>query len=202
MLIGLSGYAQTGKDSTAEVLVTKHGFTRIAFADKLREALYNLNPVVGYRWRGLRREPVLYADLIDALGYEGARKTKYAPEIRRLLQRLGTEVGRNMFGENFWVEQALKDVSPNHSRENFVVTDCRFLNEARAVAQRGGEVWRISRPGVGPANDHISEVGLDDWPFDRSISNEGTLDVLADKVSNALGRARLRFAPDIPVASL
>ena len=46
MIIGLSGYAQSGKDTVAKVLIEEYGFTRIAFADKIREFLYDLNPQV------------------------------------------------------------------------------------------------------------------------------------------------------------
>lgn len=30
-----------------------------------------------------------------------------------------------------------------------VITDCRFLNEARLVRAAGGEVWAVFRPGHG-----------------------------------------------------
>ena len=39
-IVGLSGYARSGKDEAAKVLVEEFGFTRVAFADKLREVLY------------------------------------------------------------------------------------------------------------------------------------------------------------------
>ena len=176
MIVGLSGYAQSGKDSVAAILA-ECGFTRRAFADPLRAALYALDPLLA---TDAGNGPVRYSALIDRLGYESARKTVFAPEIRRLLQRLGTEVGRDLFGEDFWVDQAMR-LDPGH----YVFTDCRFLNEAKAIVDAGGEVWRISRPGVGPVNDHISEVGLDDWPFDRRIANDGSLTDLAEKVHSA-----------------
>jgi dephospho-CoA kinase len=46
MIIGLTGYARTGKDTVASVLVKDFGFERIAFADPIRELLYELNPKV------------------------------------------------------------------------------------------------------------------------------------------------------------
>ena len=46
MIIGISGYATAGKDTIGEILVENHGFRRIAFADKLREVLLALNPIV------------------------------------------------------------------------------------------------------------------------------------------------------------
>ena len=39
MIIGLTGYAQAGKDSVANSLVQNYGYTRVAFADKIKELL-------------------------------------------------------------------------------------------------------------------------------------------------------------------
>lgn len=185
-LVGLSGYARTGKDTVAKILTDDHGLERRAFADRLRDALYALDPMIGgiVPHDGSETNPVRYAHLIDTCGgYESARQTLYAPEIRRLLQRLGTEVGRRILGEDVWVNLALADLG---AEGRYVFSDVRFINEARAVVERGGQVWRVHRPGVGPANDHISEVGLDDWPYDRHVHNAGTLHELEAVVTSAL----------------
>jgi hypothetical protein len=92
---------------------------------------------------------------------------------------MGTEVGRDMFGDNFWVDQALREVQDD---DLAVFTDCRFPNEAQAIKDRGGVVWRVERPGFGPVNGHASETSLDDWDFDGIIQNNGTLDDLTYKV--------------------
>ena len=44
MIIGLSGYAQSGKDSTAELLCLNYDYERRAFADPIRHAMMRLNP--------------------------------------------------------------------------------------------------------------------------------------------------------------
>ena len=44
--IGLTGYPCSGKNALADVLVAEHGFTSIAFADPIREALLGLDPIV------------------------------------------------------------------------------------------------------------------------------------------------------------
>ena len=46
MIIGLSGYAQVGKDTVAQILVEEYGYSRIGFADIIRNACYRLNPIV------------------------------------------------------------------------------------------------------------------------------------------------------------
>ena len=57
-IIGLSGFARSGKDEAAKVLVEEFGFKRVGFADKLREVLYALNPLVEVK-SGLRTARML-----------------------------------------------------------------------------------------------------------------------------------------------
>lgn len=173
MLVAFSGYARSGKDEAAKALV-ELGFRRVAFADKLRDFLLALDPIVA-------PYEVRVSEVIRMHGWDGYKGTSYGPEVRQLLQRLGTECGRDLLYENVWVDAALKDVTPE---SNFVVTDCRFPNEAAAVKSRGGKIYRIVRPGVGPANDHPSETSLDDYTFDGILINDGTLDEFHQKVRN------------------
>lgn len=175
-LIGLSGYARSGKDEAAKILVEEFGFKRVAFADKLREVLYQLNPIVNFDVVG--KTNIYVQDVIDEWGWDGHKETAFGPEIRRLLQRLGTEAGRQTLWDNIWVDAALTGHDEDAS---IVVTDCRFPNEAQAIVERGGKVFRIKRPGVGPAvgvdgTIHKSETSLDDWIFDGYIINDGTLE--------------------------
>lgn len=174
-LIALSGYAQAGKDTAAKFLI-EEGYKRIAFADALRDALYALNPRVEAWWddAGEWSHPHLQV-LIDKYGWDQAKID--VPEIRELLQRLGTEVGREQFGENFWVDMAMRKVDGPT-----VFTDCRFPNEAQAIKDAGGEVWRIVRPGTEPVNSHPSETALNSWDFDRVIMNTFGIKELGEHV--------------------
>lgn len=177
MIIGISGYARTGKDSVADILAGSFGFERLAFADKLRECVYALNPIIahGKTWGS----PLYLQPIIDIHGWDGVKSTPFGPEVRRLLQRFGTEVGRNILGQNVWVDAtfAVTDIT-----KDYIITDCRFRNEAMGILRKGGKMWRINRPGVGPVNDHISEVGLDDFSFDAVIDNDGDLTDLQETV--------------------
>lgn len=168
MIIGLHGYARSGKDSLAEVLIKEQGFRRIAFADNIRNSVYRLNPIV--EWVD-QKNPVSIQTLVDKIGWEDA-KINY-PEVRRLLQVFGTEVGRELFDENIWVSLALNGVDPS---ENIVITDMRFINEAIAVQNANGLLVKINRPGVGPINTHASDAGLPDEIFDFVLNNDGSLE--------------------------
>lgn len=174
MIIGLAGYARSGKDEAAKAL-QEIGFQRLAFADILREFLYKLNPWVistehnvKHIWQTTRT----LQGVIDYYGWDGYKDTLYAPQIRAYLQRLGTECGRELLGENIWVNATLRGY------DDIVVTDVRFPNEAQAIEDRDGRVVRIVRPGVGPANEHVSETAMDDWDCYVTINNDGTIEDL------------------------
>lgn len=177
-LIGLNGFARSGKDAAASALVAD-GWHRVAFADTLRDMAYAIDPYVKtFEFKpegwdsfvpGVRR----LSALIDAHGWEYA-KSEY-PDVRRLLQRLGTEAGRDILGDSIWVDTAFKQ-SESHPRRVF--TDVRFPNEADAIKAHGGIVVRINRPGVGPVNTHASDNSMSDYPFDSVIENSGTLAAL------------------------
>ena len=166
MIIGLTGYAQSGKDSVANILVNNYGYTRVAFADPIRELLYQMNPAVkdgGYRVQST----------VDAYGWDVA-KTAF-PEVRNMLQNLGVGA-RKTFGDMFWVQQALRQVSPEG---NFVITDVRYPNEAKAIrSYEDSQIWRIKRSGVDPVNAHASETAMDGERVDQIFVNNGTLEDL------------------------
>jgi len=168
VIVGLSGYAQSGKDTVAQVLVDNYGFNRVSFADPIRKLLYETNPMLkeGYRIQGL----------IDVYGWDKV-KVEY-PEARRLLQDLGVGA-RKVFGDDIWIYQVLKDVHPS---DKVVISDVRFINEAECISARGGELWRIKRPGVTAVNAHVSETQIDDYPVDHVVNNEGDVKDLWEEV--------------------
>ena len=155
MIVGVVGLAGAGKDTFAEVLVEEYGYKRVSFADKMREALLALDPIVHLDysdvWAG---EPVRLSAAVTMHGWDRAKRD--IPEVRQLLQRMGTEVGRDLFGLDFWVDQALCCVGP---ADKVVVTDVRFDNEADAIRKRHGLLVRINRPGIEPLpGGHASEA--------------------------------------------
>lgn len=174
-LIGLAGYARSGKDSVGQILVEELNFTRAAFADTLRSMALAIDPYVAPCLR--------LSELVHASGWEGAKKY---PEVRRLLQHIGTEAVRNHLGQNAWVDALMLYIEEarvaSDDSTHVAVTDVRFVNEAEAIKARGGEVWRVHRPGVEAINAHESERALDGFGFDVDIHNDGTLEELRSTV--------------------
>lgn len=162
--IGLSGRAQSGKNAASEALI-EAGWQPLAFADTLRDVAYATDPLV--QVGGITRR---LAGLVDARGWDEAKKN---PDVRRYLQRLGTDGVRDHLGRDVWVDAAMRKAT-----RPTVFTDVRFPNEAAAVRNAGGIVVRIERPGLPPVLPHISETALDGWRFDHVIVNDGTLDDL------------------------
>lgn len=165
MIIGLTGYAQSGKDSVASILVENYGYQRVAFADPIRDLLYATNPMLkeGYRVKGL----------VDVYGWDRV-KVDY-PEARRLLQELGVGA-RKVFGDMFWVQQALRKI---HFEGNYVITDVRYPNEAKAIRKYdNSQIWRVKRSGVDAVNSHESESAMDGERVDQIFVNNGTLEDL------------------------
>jgi hypothetical protein len=161
LLVGLSGYARSGKNTACAGLVEHAGFVRLAFADAVRTALVAINPLVPYG-----DELVRTSTVVATGGWEIA---KAGDEVRSLLQRVGTEGGRQVHGEDAWVDVAMR--AADHRT---VFSDVRFPNEADTIRSLGGIVIRINRPGVEPTNGHPSETALDNYEFDFVVSNTGT----------------------------
>lgn len=175
-MIGLSGWARSGKDTVADYLVQKHGFVKISFADQMRTALYNLNPNIdlgGYK--------ISLRVAVDMMGWEELKSQ--SDDLRGLMQRMGTDVGRQMWGDDFWVNAAMKNLN---GKQKYVFSDVRYPNEADAIYEGGGEVWRIVREGVGPANNHTSETALNQYPFDRHLFNNAGIDDIWVFIENLL----------------
>jgi hypothetical protein len=164
-VIGLTGYAQSGKDTLASILVERYGYRRVAFADAIREFIYEVNPMVACSPTGYLK------DLVNLVGWDNA---KQEPQVRRLLQDLGV-AARKLIDEDIWVKVALRSVSPG---DRVVITDVRFENEAKHISELGGQLWRVKRPGVEAVNAHISETQMDGYKVDQIFLNNGSIDDL------------------------
>lgn len=169
-IIGMSGYARSGKDTFAAALI-ELGWKRYALADSLKRAALALDPIVI-----TEQGPTRLSFLVDNRGWEQAKENA---DVRQLLQRLGTEVGRTYFGENAWIDVLDRQIA-DEDPERVVVTDVRFPNEVEWLRANGGVLIRIERPGVGPANGHASEQSLDEYEVDYIIDNSGTIEDLVD----------------------
>tara|TARA_A100001015_G_scaffold286842_1_gene356000 strand:- start:1817 stop:2383 length:567 start_codon:yes stop_codon:yes gene_type:complete len=69
-------------------------------------------------------------------------------ESRKLLQKVGTEEGRDVFGQNIWINVVENWIKVFYSRgiEYFIISDVRFLNEVEWIKSINGIVIKINAP--------------------------------------------------------
>ncbi|MFG2183063.1 hypothetical protein ACGFLS_30690 [Streptomyces abikoensis] len=171
--LALIGRKRTGKDAVAARLTARYFYTRVAFADPLKDMALQLDPVITYEPAGYGPLPVRLSDVVRRLGWERAKDA--FPEVRRTLQHLGEGVRQH--SPDYWLDVALSKVDVADTwRLPVVVTDCRYPNEAVALKSRGFTLVRIIRPDTAdPSPQHESETALDTFPADVTIANLGTL---------------------------
>lgn len=186
--IALIGKARSGKDTAANHLVRTRAYTRLAFADPLKEMALSVDPLIGYDLRELGGpQTVRLTTLVEHVGWERA-KDEY-PEVRRILQRMGQT--QREFDENYWVN-AMRPKLNSAEAWNMpvVVTDVRYRNEALMLRARGFRLVRLVRPltHMAPAAlaTHSSETELDTFAADRDIHNSGSLDTLYAMIESVL----------------
>lgn len=196
MIIGLDGIPGAGKDTVADILV-KVGFTKIAFADALREAVVNATgfPLSTFIDRSIKDAPfgetytlsstvltkfciyLSHADKVQEVIDQFSGQIIDSP--RHLLQILGTEVGRSMLSQTIWLD---KYDEKRAGLTNVVTPDARFDNEKRHIqSTRGGLVWLIKRVGLEYTGSHVSEQQK--WTedkYDVVITNDNLVQLRND----------------------
>lgn len=179
-IIGLTGYAGTGKDTVRGLLETGFGYIGFAFADPIRAML-----------RELFTMHAISADYMDSRALKESTIPELGVSYRQLAQTLGTEWGRRCLADDIWVKlanQHMHALSLQHGATpglRFVVSDVRFVNEAQWIKDQGGEIWRVERPGIAPVRAHTSESELYHFKADRIVNNHGNLVQLFASVMDA-----------------
>jgi hypothetical protein len=165
MIIGISGYAGSGKDEVANAILRCNPFWDIKrYSGKLKQVAEILTGETDWESQEFKQSYL-----------------KWEMTGRQFLQKLGTDAIRDHLHPDTWVNALMKDYKPN---SNWIIPDVRFLNEAEAIKERGGIIIRVDRGS--PANSHKSETILDNYRFDFIISNNGTIDELSDVVKSIL----------------
>lgn len=192
MLIGLSGFKESGKDSTALVLTEELGFYRVALADPVRDVAIAIDPYVP--WQGLVER---LSRIVNEIGWDCAKRE--IPEVRRLLQAIGTEAGRNLLDEDLWINKAEEIHNSQFANLHhwqfkneslIVITDVRLDNECKWILRHNGEIWWIDRLGLEISDMHITEAGIPKKYASRTILNHGTLEDLRFEVRDAFTKAK------------
>lgn len=163
-LIGLVGYARSGKDTVAGMLTDLVGAQRVAFADPIRQFVQRTFDFTSEQvWGNLKEVP--------DTRYKKPDGTFLTP--RFAMQFVGTEIGRTLYS-NVWIELGLRCAAV--CAGPVAIPDVRFLNEADAIRAVGGQIWRVTRKGTEPApNAHASETEQGSIVADVTLVNDGSL---------------------------
>lgn len=206
MILGVTGFIGSGKDTVADYLCTFHGFKRVSFAASLKDAVA---AVFGWDRELLEGSTKTSREWREQQDDWWTNRLGMSITPRWVLQYWGTDVLRNHFHTDIWVASVENKL--RQSKDNIVITDCRFANEVTAIKNVGGTTMRISR-GLKPEwydaavsfnkgewgnmswsiskgkldklNVHASEyssVGLD---YDFYIDNDGSIDDLHQKIKS------------------
>jgi len=175
MLIGLNGFKNSGKDTVGNILVDKYDFKKIAFADKIKESASALFGVPIEKWDEWKNDDKIFISVFKSgenIWTPSKNFEQWIFSARTFLQRYGTESHRDIFGENFWIDYALKDIN---KLDNFVITDCRLENELKVIRDLGGSTIKIIRETNNPKDTHITELEPNTKFIDYVLYNNGTL---------------------------
>jgi len=185
MLIGLTGCKGSGKDTVGQHLVDNYDFTRLAFADKMYEAIGNLFDITAEQMSEFKKDG---AQIILEIPYHNQNMSSGIP-LKLLpwcefLQSFGTAMGRKTFGQDFWVQQWEEELYRNSlAKDRVVATDVCFANEAYRILHLGGIIAEIRRPGHEP-DGHVFEEPLQNDLIDVYFDNNGTIDQLHNQIDN------------------
>jgi hypothetical protein len=206
MIIGIVGFIGTGKDTIADYLVNIHQFRRESFANTLKDAVASV-----FGWNrelieGRTRQAREWREQVDPWWSVRLGMPDLTP--RWVLQYWGTEVCRREFHDDIWI--ASLENKLRNSRDDIVISDCRFPNEIKSIKDAGGIVVRVARGpdpkwfndavamNSGPKNMrwalakdamtkhsiHASETAWAGTEFDAVLDNNETLDHLYRQIND------------------
>ena len=205
MIIGVCGFIGSGKDTIADYLVNLHHFRRESFANTLKDAVAQVFGWDRTMLEGRTKQAREWREQVDPWWAERLGIPHLTP--RFILQQWGTEVCRKNFHDDIWI--ASLENKLRNSRDDVVISDCRFPNEIQAIKQSGGIVVRVVRGpepewynaavsrNRGPDGNstwslsgrkleqlgvHDSETAWVGTKFDVVVDNNGTLDDLYQQV--------------------
>lgn len=196
MIVGISGFIGSGKNTVADYLVKK-GFRRESWAASLKDAvaavfgwdrsLLEGDTDIGRVWREKQDE-----------WWSSRLGRPITP--RSVLQEWGTEVCRDHFHDDIWIASVERKLI--NCSDNIVISDCRFTNELESIRRMGGITVRVVR-GPDPLwvkeylregrtydfamkyrGVHASEFSSIDWDYDYVLHNNGTLEQLYTRVND------------------
>jgi hypothetical protein len=205
MIIGVCGFIGSGKDTIADYLTNFHGFRRESFANTLKDAVANVFGWDRTMLEGRTKQAREWREQVDPWWAQRLNMPNLTP--RWVLQYWGTEVCRRGFHDDIWI--ASLENKLRNSKDDVVISDCRFPNEIKSIKDAGGIVvrvvrgeepewydwavsanageignftWSTSKAKLEKAGIHASETAWVGTKFDAVLDNNGSIDDLFAQV--------------------
>ena len=143
MIIGITGFIGSGKDTVANMFVER-GCVHDSFAAPLKDVCSSI-----FGWE----RSMLEGDTVESREYRETPDMFWTKKLgipnftpRLALQLIGTDVMRNHFNENIWISSLEYRVKKlHHQNECVVISDCRFQNEVNIIQAMNGTVILVER---------------------------------------------------------
>ena len=216
MIIGISGYSGSGKDTVGIIIQYLKASTKLPLKEVLKKPKHHewwLEERSGWqikKWAGKLKVIASMLTGIPTEKFEDQefKKSLLGPEwgtvstnpLNNIEPFKDVQFNALMSVREFLQKlgtSALRDglhenawinalMADYKSDSNWIITDTRFPNEAEAIKKAGGIIIRIERPGIDPVNLHTSETSLDNWDFDHLVINDGSITDLTKKIKKVL----------------
>jgi hypothetical protein len=141
MIIGICGLIGSGKDTIADYLQNIHQFRRESFAHALKDAVAQVFGWDRELLEGRTKESRAWREQVDPWWSTRLNMPELTP--RHVLQVWGTEVARRSFHDDIWI--AALENKLRKTKDDVVISDCRFPNEIKSIKSAGGIVIRVVR---------------------------------------------------------
>lgn len=195
MIVAFGGKKRAGKGTVAEVFVKKFNYTKVSFADGLRNlasSVFGLS-LENFTEDNLKEQPftnplvfteghlgLLIAELEEqGFHVDEQSQARLATTLgttfnnpRHLLQVLGTDILRKHYDDQIFLKMVQRKIG---QLADVVIDDMRFSNERAFVRENGGLLCLINRPQLVTNDSHSSE---------NDLGHEGEYDVIINNDSN------------------
>lgn len=166
ILIGLTGKARSGKDTVAAYLEERYNTHTLSFAAPIKAMTCELLDIT----------------LSELEKCKDEKFSSIGCSPRRVMQTLGTDWGRAIFGNDIWIKMLQHQIDDTPPHIPLVISDVRFENEAEMIREQGGVIWHIYRSKLETEQfevpPHASEKGVKMAVTDTLIRNVHSLDYL------------------------